>query len=284
MKSEGRRSDAAPFFFTRERSRVMRLPMLGIETGYEGKFDFPQRTGAPEITYMLASVPRAGSTYFSHLLWRTGCLGAPLEYLNFLPLSPYGFAATSPGLQQQLWRSVLRRRCSPNGVFALKVFTAQLAELDHGNPTLLQDVMVTMLPRDRSRYIVYLRRRDRVAQAVSLARATLSGVWRKEQEGSEPPALDYSDERVEAAELEIVAQEQLWEKMFGDLKIEPLCVWHEDVLADAEAATAQVADYLGVAIDPAAAVEIPAIEKQSEGDASAWIERYGRSRRSSSSA
>ena len=81
-----------------------------IDTGYEGKFDFPARGQGPEQTYLLASVPRAGSTHFSHVLWRTGCLGAPLEYLNFLPLGPYGFAAKSPELQLQLWRSVLRRR------------------------------------------------------------------------------------------------------------------------------------------------------------------------------
>jgi LPS sulfotransferase NodH len=256
--------------------------MVGIETGYEGKFDFRQRAHGPELPYLLASVPRAGSTYFSHLLWRTGCLGAPLEYLNFLPLSPYGFASTSTELQQQLWRSILRRRCSPNGVFGLKVFTAQLQKLEQENPTLLQDVMALMLPRNRPRRIVYLRRRDRVAQAVSFTRAALTGVWRKEQEGTEQTPLEYSDERLEAAEREIAAQEEVWARMFADLRIDPLCVWHEDVLADPAAAVDQVADYLGVAIDPAAAVDVPAIEKQSEGEAPAWIERYSRSRQSSS--
>ena len=260
----------------------MPVPMLAVETGYEGKFDFPQRAGGPAIPYLLASVPRAGSTYFSHLLWRTGCLGAPLEYLNFLPLSPYGFAATSAEVQQQLWRSVLRRRCSPNGVFGLKVFTAQLDKLDQENPSLLQDVMATMLPRDRPRHVVYLRRRDRIAQAVSFTRAALSGVWRKEQEGGDEPPIEYSDEQLEGAEREITAQEDIWARMFSDLKIEPLCLWHEDVLANPEAATKWVADHLGVAIDPAAAVDIPAIEKQSEGEAPAWIERYARSHQSSS--
>lgn len=252
-----------------------------MDTGYEGKFDFPQRPSGPEITYLLASVPRAGSTHLSHLLWRSGCLGAPLEYLNFLPLSPYGFAATSTELQQQLWRSVLRRRCSPNGVFGLKTFTAQFETLDQENPALLQDVMAVMLPPDRPRHIVYLRRRDRIAQAVSFTRAALSGVWRKEQEGSDQPRLEYSDERLQAAEREIAVQEEIWARMFGDLRIEPLCLWHEDVLADPTASTMQVANYLGVTIDPAAEVDIPAIEKQSEGDAPAWIERYTRSRQSS---
>ena len=174
--------------------------LVDIDTGYEGKFDFPARAQGPEITYLLASAPRAGSTHFSHVLWRTGCLGAPLEYLNFEPLGPYGFAATSPSLQQQLWRSVLRRRCSPNGVFGLKVFPAQLEQLQQMNPPLLDDVLATVLPRDRPRRIVYLRRRDRVAQAVSYARATLSGIWRKEQEAAGPAPIEYSQEALESAE------------------------------------------------------------------------------------
>ena len=165
--------------------------LTDIDTGYEGKFDFEARQQAPETAYLLASVPRAGSTYFSHLLWRTGCLGAPLEYLNFEAAGPYGFAGASPDLQRRLWRSVLRRRCSPNGVFGVKAFPPQLEQLQTTNRSLLDDVLATILPPGRPRYIVDLRRRDRLAQAVSYARANLSGVWRSEQEKAEVP-IDYS--------------------------------------------------------------------------------------------
>jgi LPS sulfotransferase NodH len=245
-----------------------------IDTGYEGKFDFPARPEGPGRAYLLASVPRAGSTYFSHLLWRTGCLGAPLEYLNFLPGGPYGFAAASPRLQADLWRSVLRRRCSPNGVFGLKAFTPQLEQLQRENPPLLEEVLATALPRDRPRYVIYLRRRDRAAQVVSYARATLSGVWRKEQEREGNRPLKYSDEALEAADRGIAFQESVWDQMFAELEIEPLTIWHEDALADGQGAASSVASYLGVEIDPAAAVDVPPIEKQSEGDAAEWIARY----------
>ena len=206
-----------------------------IDTGYEGKFDFAARQERPELTYLLASVPRAGSTYFSHLLWRTGCLGAPLEYLNFEPAGPYGFAGASPELQRQLWSSVLRRRCSPNGVFGLKAFPPQLEQLQRRNAPLLEEVLATILPHGRPRRIVYLRRRDRLAQTVSYARASLSGVWRKEQESEAAPGIDYSEEALEAAERGIAFQEAAWDQMFAELKIEPLIVWHEDALADGAA-------------------------------------------------
>ena len=32
--------------------------LVDIDTGYEGKFDFPARAQGPEITYLLASIPR----------------------------------------------------------------------------------------------------------------------------------------------------------------------------------------------------------------------------------
>jgi LPS sulfotransferase NodH len=251
-----------------------------IDTGYEGKFDFPARAGAPAAAYLLASVPRAGSTHFSHALWRTGCLGAPLEYLNFEPGGPYGFASQSPDAQRQLWRSVLRRRCSPNGVFGLKAFPMQLQQLQRTNPDLLTDVLATIVPRNRSPRVVYLRRRHRIAHAVSYARANASGIWRKEQERDGMPALEYSGEAIEAAERGIAFQEAVWAKMFADFEIEPLTVWHENVLDDPNAAALQVADYLGVPIDIAAAVRVPEIRKQSQGNAAEWIARYAKSRTS----
>ncbi len=113
---------------------------------------------------------------------------------------------------------------------------------------------------------------------MSYARASLSGVWRKEQEAAGPAPIEYSQEALESAEQGIVFQEGVWERMFSDLRIEPLRVWHEDVLANAEAAARQVADYVGVPIEPQAAVRVPEIEKQSRGDAQEWLTRYARSR------
>jgi len=250
-----------------------------VETGYEDRFDFPERAQAPAITYLLASVPRAGSTLLSHLLWQTGCLGAPLEYLNFDPAGPYASASSSPDAQRGTWRSVLGNRTSPNGVFGLKAFPLQLQQLQRHNPSLLEEVLATILPSGRPRHIVYLRRRDRVAQAVSLARASISGVWRREQESDGANAVEYSQEALEAAERGIAFQENIWERMFNDLRIEPLRLFHEDGLADAVRVTQEVAKYLGVTIDPEAAISVPRIEKQSEGDSRQWIERYSISRR-----
>jgi LPS sulfotransferase NodH len=256
----------------------MAAMLEGVDTGLEGKFDFPAVARPPDIVYMLATVPRTGSSFLGHVLWRTGCLGAPLEYLNFDPAGPYSFASSAPQLQQRLWRSVLRRRTSPNGVFGFKCFPMQLQALEEGNPALLAEVLAASLPRDRPKRIVHLARRDRIAHAISYARATLSGVWRKEQEKRGGAEVDYSQKALETAAHWIDLQTGIWERMFGDLRIEPLRLWYEDVAARPDQAARQVADYLGVALDPAAAVQVPAVLKQSEGDARAWAVRYAQAK------
>jgi LPS sulfotransferase NodH len=246
----------------------------GAVTGYEARFDFPWREAGPARPYLFASVPRSGSTYVSHLLWATGCLGAPLEYLNFEPAGPYGFASDSPQRQSELWTSALHRRTSTNGVFGIKAFPLQLQDVHAGNPGLVDEVMRTIFPRGRTLKVVELRRRDRTAHTISYARALLSGIWRKEQEPDDRPEPEYSVQAMARAERMLDLQHEAWQAMYRDLRIEPLVIWYEDVLAEPAAALNTVAAYLEVTLDPAAAIEVPAIQRQSQAGARAWAERH----------
>lgn len=248
-----------------------------VESGYEAKFDFPRRGEPPLRPYLLASVPRSGSTYLSHVLWRTGCLGAPLEYLNFERSGPYGFAHESPRDQTRLWHAALRQRTSPNGVFGLKGFPMQFEALQMGNPELLREVMRTIIPSRAGSRIVLLRRRDRTAHAISYARALLSGIWRKEQETVGRAEPEYSQIALERAARMIDSQEAAWAAMFTDLGMVPLELWYEDVVADPRRTAGAVAAHLGVMLDPGAVVEIPEVERQSQDGARAWAERYAAS-------
>jgi LPS sulfotransferase NodH len=212
------------------------------------------------------------------LLWRSGCLGAPLEYLNFEPAGPYGFAAGSARAQAELWRRVLAHRTSPNGVFGLKVFPMQLQALQEENPPLLGEVMRTMLPGPGRTRVVQLRRRDRTAHAISYARAILSGVWRSEQESEGRMEPDYDRRAVERALQMIDHQEGAWAAMSRDLGLAPLMLWYEDVLADPDGAVAAVAGHLGVELDPGAAVDVPEVRRQSRAGADAWLARHAQGR------
>jgi LPS sulfotransferase NodH len=245
-----------------------------VETGYEAEFDFPPYPAPPPRPYLLASVPRSGSTFVSHLFWQTGCLGAPLEYCNFEPTGPYGHASRSAAEQLKLWRAALAGRTSPNGVFGLKGFPVQFEALHANNPALLGEVMRTVMPSPERGRVVLLHRRDRTAHAISYARAILSGIWRAEQERGGRAEPEYSRIAVERAATMIESQEGAWRAMLADLRIAPLELWYEDVLAGPAAAIDAVAGYLGVEIDPEAAVEVPPIERQSQQGARDWGRRH----------
>jgi LPS sulfotransferase NodH len=244
-----------------------------IETGYEEKFDFPYREALPERTYILASVPRTGSTYVSHLLWQSGCLGAPLEYFNFLPTGHYGSVSGSPEKQIELWRSILHRRTSPNGVFGVKAFPSMVQHLAQRNAALFQEVTATLLAGANPR-IVQLKRRDRAAHAISYARARLSGIWRAEQEKAQPSSVEYSEAAVEEALQVLGREESGWESLFAYRRIEPLILWYEDVVEQPETAVRQVSDHVGVALDSSMQVTVPEIRRQSQVDAVKWTERH----------
>ena len=246
----------------------------GIETGYEERYDFPYRADPPYRFYMIATVPRTGSSYLSHLLWQSGCLGAPLEYLNFLTEGPARFATADPREQAVLWQSMLHLRTSPNGVFGVKCFSLQLRELQQRNPALLREVFSTMLLRGTDTRVVRLKRRDTVAHAISYARSALSGIWRKEQERAGAAVVDYSAEAVEQARTYLEQQEGDWDLLFNELSIEPLTLWYEDVADQPEGAVQRVADFVGAELDRAASVMIPPVEKQAEADSKRWRERY----------
>lgn len=245
-----------------------------LDTGYEGKFDFPRRAGSPSLTYLVATVPRTGSTWFTHLLWETGCLGAPLEYLNFEPSGPYYFAARSASVQTALWKSVLSRRTSPNGTFGLKCFPNQLESLRQDNSQLLSEVMSTLVPDVPRPKVVYLERADRTAHAISYARASLSGVWRSEQEGEQETAVAYSEKAIRRAQEALDLQIAAWEQMFSALRIEPLRISYEAIQADPAGAVLEIAEFLNVELDRRSRMIVPAVRKQADEDASAWAKQF----------
>ncbi|MBV9930636.1 MAG: hypothetical protein JO013_06805 [Alphaproteobacteria bacterium] len=237
-----------------------------FDSGYEAKFDFPRRSAPPAVRYMIATTPRSGSTYLSHLLWQTGCLGAPLEYLDFAPHAEGEPEADRAASQRRRWEEALATRTSPNGVFGFKCFLMHLRALGESNEALLEALMPT--------HIVFLDRRDQTAQSVSYARAHLTGVWCKEQSIGTNEQVPYSRDAVERAKGWIVAQNERWSRLFDALGVEPLHLVYEDVVAQPQEALAAVAGHLGVALAPQPRLPIPPVERQSGAESRRWREAY----------
>lgn len=135
------------------------------------EFDFPSFTGLPPVRYVLASTPRCGSNMLARALWRTGLAGFAEDYFADAFVLDYferwGFDSGDP---QELAAGYVRRlmthRTSPNGVFGLRIHAGHLGNLEVDPYDVLQ----------APRYI-WIRRRDRLRQAVSYTMAEQTGVW-----------------------------------------------------------------------------------------------------------
>ena len=234
-----------------------------FENGYSNEFDFPRWQGPPRLDYMIATLPRTGSTFLAHELWRTGQLGAPLEYLNFSGDSHYTDCADIDA-QLAHWDDVRATRTSPNGIFGQKMFLHFLGELKRSNPILLTKI--------RPQRIIYLSRRDKLAQSISYARAHQTGVWTA---GAQPRRHErYSSAAIERARTWIDRQEAAWERLFIELGIDPYRVDYETMSSGSQIVVSEIAAYLGVDLTGKRLANVPAPQRQSDRQSDAWRSRY----------
>lgn len=238
-------------------------------------WDLPA-AGAPPKTYVVASIPRTGSTMLCRMLWRAGCVGAPKEYLNPMQLRDWEVRLGSPSARRRhlllsgrrlalvgpAWSrprlaahlSRVRQRRSAGGWFGLK--------LHHHHRHRLTGTVARW---------IYLTRADRIAQAVSWARALQTGQWIG---GDSPRKVCYSRWLIRRCLESIGAGEESWEAHFVRLGVEPLRLKYETLVADPESTLCAVLAHLAVSDTSGIAVVKTTLVSQTDATSSAWIDRF----------
>ncbi len=190
----------------------------------------------PQNAYAICMTPRSGSNFLVRCLSETGLLGHPGEYLHrnepsAMPsvVSRFG----TPTLDAAMGEIMYRTR-SPNGVFGIKLHIGMLL------PLLVEGTFERAFTGAK---FIYTTREDLVAQAISFARATITGAWLSKNEAD--PA-EFSFDAIHGAVRHISHMMSQWEIFFALHGITPLRVTYEDVDRDVDAVVARVADHLGV--------------------------------------
>lgn len=118
---------------------------------------------------LIISTPRSGSTMFCDVLNRTGLIGECWEWFNFRYLEAYGKirGLRNVDLNEYL-NFIVARTIGDSGVFAVNMHVEQYVQLKE------KGFDAFTLGFD---HVVYLYRQDRIAQALSLARARATDVW-----------------------------------------------------------------------------------------------------------
>src|SRR5438876_2500885 len=127
---------------------------------------------------------------------------------------------------------------------------------------------------------IWMRRRNRVEQAVSWAMACQTGVWAKKRGANpKPRAMPRFDFKVIDEWCKRVAEhETAWENYFRENQIEQLVLFYEDVVESKRAAAKCVLEFLGLPFSPT--IEIaPSFQKQATPISNKWAAAYLKEKR-----
>ena len=224
--------------------------------------------GSLRKSYIVASSYRSGSQYLCWRLWQTGLLGAPSEVLNptsELRVLMSRFKASSPA---DYIAKLLARRTSRNGVFGMKAHFHHFEAFQKEYPPLLEVLAPTSY--------IYISRQDRIAQAVSMAKALQTDAWTSRMEEGPKPVLFYDREMIAHCLVDIEQQDATWRRWFETHKITPFQVTYDELTADAARVVRSFVEYLGVQNDERDEVDIPPARKQADETNQEWIERFER--------
>ena len=240
---------------------------------YDREFDFELQPVTKKLSYMLATVPRSGSTLCAIRLWQTGMLGAPMEYLNFQIigkfLSRLGYTPSADGFPELhqiagYWRQVGAVRTSKNGVFGYKMFMSNFLDISRRYPSLLAKITPN--------FVIYLTRRDIVGQAISYSRALQSKTWFADVRNAKP--VEYSYEHVKYCLNMVQSQNDFWEEVFRKTNVTPIRVNYESLSASLDETLSHVMSSMGLDWGRREALDIPLIRKQADDTSKAWRDEF----------
>ncbi|WP_254634289.1 Stf0 family sulfotransferase [Mesorhizobium sp. GbtcB19] len=202
---------------------------------------------------------RSGSSWLASLTNATGLMGHSREWLK------PSHIGSGPRSYDALEETVLRKASTENGCFALKVFPRQLA---WSKGRCGKDFLLEMRKQHDLGFIT-LERRDRLRQAISFYRASVSNTWTS---GGAGPGVEYSFAGISRAFFQIEQSYAFW-RAYLDLSQWPSRHFvYEDLLADPQPYVEAVAELLGVPVP--AYVPVSGFAVQRDELTEDWVARF----------
>ncbi len=196
------------------------------------------------------TTPRSGSTYLCDLLESTKIAGHPTEHLR---LATQELARYCNFDYIRLLHNLMQYRTTDNQVFGTKIISHFLFELRQTQPDFQQ------IFNSIDKYI-FLVRKDRVAQAVSLVLAQKTEIWHIHSNRSQNSTSYQSYQsrlnnivindallsEVQQKFQFIQNQEARLKKILAANQIEPLILVYEDIVEDPESQINRILDFLAI--------------------------------------
>jgi trehalose 2-sulfotransferase len=245
----------------------------------------------PDSCYLICANQRSGTNLLCRALTDTGVAGRPDEY--FLSVDeaampewrtwedgPFGvlLGATDRAGYLDL---VYRMATTPNGVFGAKLMANNLpwaVEKLREIPELAgrgrADLLRAVFPGLR---VIDVTRRDRVAQAVSWARASQDGVWQVTDDApARPTGRPAYDAELIGNLVGLIQQgERVWRELYAELGVTPYRIVYEDFVAaeNWESTIRGVVAHLGQDLGDGPVPPLR-VHRQADDLNVAWAERF----------
>lgn len=240
-----------------------------IREAISDRLDQPETE--PKCRYVLLSQPRTGGTFLAEALQRSGVAGVPFEYLNPASLVALQkrFGLTSRTTLSQAMAELQRHRTTPNGMFGLHLHFEQITKI-------LGSVDSAWRWLGNFDRLIFLYRRDKLAQAVSLFRSIESRVWFQEahEKGERLPERWSFDALAVARHVAALSeQEAMLRRGLASLSIPWIEITYEEIDKDFRPVWEKVGTFLGLPPVPVESVQ-PQLKRMRDGASAAMIEKF----------
>jgi LPS sulfotransferase NodH len=168
-------------------------------------------------------------------------------------------------------------------VFAAKIMWPYMAGLVDGLSTIPRhrgletphELLADAFPGLRH---VWLRRLDKVRQAVSLWRAVQTWSWRQDStrgcEQAGTAGLRYSFDAIDHLRRRLIASDRAWEIYFDGTQLAPLTLTYEDFVERMHETVERLLDHVGVTSRPGDGYCVPRTARQSDEVTEQWVAEF----------
>ncbi|GHA16865.1 hypothetical protein GCM10007989_10060 [Devosia pacifica] len=245
------------------------------------------------VSYIICGTPRTGSTLLCELLAATNVCGCANSYFREQDVTWWAKRwGVLPGARlddprfDALYLAAMMRAATRGKVFGLRVMHASLDDAARrlGNALGSRERLVVQFERAFGPVsYIHLRRKDKVAQAISRLKAEQSGLWHLNADGSvmegeeRRAPVQYDAAQISTFVEELEKDEAGWDAFFSEQQIEPYRITYEDLTARPHDTIAEVLRLLGR--DPSLAHDLPLpTAKMADATSREWAERFRQER------
>jgi LPS sulfotransferase NodH len=241
-------------------------------------------------SYIICTSPRSGSTLLCKLLAATGKSGNPGSHFHDPSIADwqryYGLSAdhfsTEHAALTAIFDAARAHGTGNTGMFGLRLqkrsFSFFMQQMDILHPGYSSDLERIQAAFDNTLFI-HLTRANKLDQAISLVKATQTGLWHKAADGTELERLSapqepfYDADEITRQLNELSALDEAWKVWFDREKLQPLQISYDELSGDPAGVLAEILDELGLNREMAYYIS-PQVAKLADATNRIWAERF----------